>query len=245
VARQPTPEEYLGLAQHIRRKAEPLSNRAAVARRCCTSRSSTKRWLNSPPRNPSGRLLLTRYSDLSREPPSARRPNLVRYHRPAPSGWESDRRGRARAGAAPSGLSPSDAPLRGASARPGSAQRSSLAAADRTDRADGLACDRSQDSGFGVAWASPGFWSRGSLAAPETGVFDDNIWPLHFAASAINACSTDNAARSTRGSCAIPISRHAARSNIQAGSSSQRSVAPPSREQRRTVPSAFSTVSWT
>jgi hypothetical protein len=42
----------------------------------------------------------------------------------------------------------------------------------------------------------------------------------------------------------VGIGRHTARSNVQAGNSSQRFAAP-SREQRRTVPSAFSIASWT
>jgi len=54
-----------------------------------------------------------------------------------------------------------------------------------------------------------------------------------------------SAAVSTRGDAAMRIARHAARSNIHCGSSSQRRDASPSGLQRRTPPARCSITSWT
>ena len=105
----------------------------------------------------------------------------------------------------------------------------------------GLACDGYVD--FDVALVVPRFSSRASLAALETGVFDDEYWPCWLAMPLSNSRNAASAANSIRGSRVIRIGRQMARSNIQAGNSSQRSVAP-SREQRRTMLSTFAIVSW-
>ena len=135
----------------------------------------------------------------------------------------------------PASPSPPDVSLPAALAMTGPADRSPPGPAGRIDRAAGLARDRSREVDFDVASAFPRFWSQASLAAPETGVFDDNDWPFRPAASASNCLSSANAANATCGSRAIRIGRHLARSNIHAGCSSQRSLDPPSREQCRTV----------
>jgi hypothetical protein len=54
-----------------------------------------------------------------------------------------------------------------------------------------------------------------------------------------------SAAQSTRGDAAKRIARHAARSNIHGGSSSQRADASPSGLQRRILPARCSITSWT
>jgi hypothetical protein len=54
-----------------------------------------------------------------------------------------------------------------------------------------------------------------------------------------------SAAQSTRGDAAKRIARHAARSNIHCGSSSQRADASPSRLQRTILTARCSITSWT
>jgi hypothetical protein len=81
------------------------------------------------------------------------------------------------------------------------------------------------------------------LDAPECGAFDDD-------SGGFNACrrrsdSTDSASMLTKGDAVSRDgSRHLARSNIQAGTSSHRSAAEPLNVQRKTTPSALSTASW-
>jgi hypothetical protein len=81
------------------------------------------------------------------------------------------------------------------------------------------------------------------LDAPESGAFDD-------ADDAFNACwrrsvRADSAPTLTKGAVARRSSSgHAAQSNIQAGTSSQRSASDPLSVQRKTTPSAFSIDSW-
>jgi len=81
------------------------------------------------------------------------------------------------------------------------------------------------------------------LDAPECGTFDDE-------GGRFNACrrrsnSADNASMLTKGDAVSrDESRHLARSNIQAGTSSHRSAAEPLNVQRKTTPSALSTDPW-
>jgi hypothetical protein len=81
------------------------------------------------------------------------------------------------------------------------------------------------------------------MDAPECGTFDDD-------SGAFNACrrrsdSADRASTLTKGDA---VSRggwgQAARSNIQAGTSNNRSAAEPLNVQRKTTPSDLSTASW-
>jgi hypothetical protein len=81
------------------------------------------------------------------------------------------------------------------------------------------------------------------MDAPECGTFDDD-------SGGSNACrrrsdSADSASMLTKGDA---VSRcgwgQAARSNIQAGTSSHRSAAEPLNVQRKTTTSALSTASW-
>ena len=78
---------------------------------------------------------------------------------------------------------------------------------------------------------------------PENGAFEG-------ADDAVNVCwrrsvRADSAPTLTKGAVAThDPSAQAARSNIQAGTSSQRSAADPLSVQRKTTPSAFSIASW-
>ncbi len=73
---------------------------------------------------------------------------------------------------------------------------------------------------------------------------------LEGADDAVNVCwrrsaRADSAPTLTKGDVAThDTSAHAARSNIQAGTSSQRSAADPLSVQRKTTPCAFSIASW-
>src|SRR4030081_999133 len=93
-----------------------------------------------------------------------------------------------------------------------------------------------------VMGLSPILVVRG-LDAPECGAFDDD-------SGGFNACrrrsdSTDSASILTKGDAVSRDgSRHLARSNIQAGTSNNRSAAEPRNVQRKTTPSALSTASW-
>jgi hypothetical protein len=79
--------------------------------------------------------------------------------------------------------------------------------------------------------------------APECGAFDDDT-------GGFNAClrrsdSADRASMLTKGDAVSRgRSRHLARSNIQAGTSSHRAAAEPFNVQRKMAPSALSTTSW-
>src|SRR5262245_27388557 len=87
---------------------------------------------------------------------------------------------------------------------------------------------------FGVACASSRFWSRERLDTPESGAFDDA--KRLSSACRKSAASAVSAARSTWASAATRTRAQADRSNIQAGTSSQRSASEPLRLQRKTVP---------
>ena len=87
---------------------------------------------------------------------------------------------------------------------------------------------------FGVAWASPRLWSRERLDTPESGAFDDA--KRLSSACRKSAASAVSAARSTWASAATRTRAQADWSNIQAGTSSQRSASEPLRLQRKTVP---------
>src|SRR3954453_13351386 len=99
------------------------------------------------------------------------------------------------------------------------------------------------DIEFVVALCFPRFWLQASPAGLKTGEFKDNAVSRGGAPSAGNSCSPTSAANSTTGSEVIRTATHVARSNIQAGSSSHRSLAAISREQRRKILPAFSTAS--
>src|SRR3954453_7163237 len=101
------------------------------------------------------------------------------------------------------------------------------------------------DIEFVVALCFPRFWLRASPAGLKTGEFKDNAVSRGAAASASKWLSETNVANSTTGSEVIRMATHVARSNIQAGSSSQRSLAAISREQRGKILPAFSTASCT
>src|SRR6266481_7944107 len=108
------------------------------------------------------------------------------------------------------------------------------------------ACCRSSSAvllrtGRSAAVRGVGFWSRESPVAPESGVFDDA--KRSFSAYCSSAASAVSAARSTWASAATRTLAHADRSNIQAGTSSQRSASEPLRLQRKTMPSDLSIAS--
>jgi hypothetical protein len=166
--------------------------------------------------------------------------NLIRHHRLPPPGSDGNRCGRGRGGGAPSAPLPFDAFLRAALATSRPADRSSSDLAERTGRADELARDGSLDSDFGVASASPGFWSRGSLVAPKAGVFDDNVSLPRRAMLAAPITLQDRHADRVRSSSAGIWSDQTSRLVAPANALSRRhpgSSAEP--------PSAFSTASWT
>src|SRR4030081_1591398 len=93
-----------------------------------------------------------------------------------------------------------------------------------------------------VMGLSPILVVRG-LDAPECGAFDDD-------SGSFNACrrrsdSADSASMLTKGDAVSRgESRHFARSNIQAGTSTHRSAAEPLNVQRKTTPSPLSTAPW-
>jgi hypothetical protein len=92
-----------------------------------------------------------------------------------------------------------------------------------------------------VAWISPRFWSRENLLALENGVFDDAKRSFNVCCS--SAASAVSAAKSAWALAAARMLAQANRSNIQAGTSSQRSASEPLKLQRQTIPSDLSIAS--
>jgi hypothetical protein len=80
-----------------------------------------------------------------------------------------------------------------------------------------------------------------SIDARKSGAFDDATRSLNTCRN--KAASVLSAAKSTWASAATPVRTHAERSNIQAGTSSQRSVSKPLKLQRHTTPSDLSIAS--
>jgi len=84
-----------------------------------------------------------------------------------------------------------------------------------------------------MAWTSPRFWSRGRIDALKCGAFDDARGSLNTCRK--SAASALSAAKSAWASTAARTRAHAERSNIQAGTSSQRSASEPLKLQRKTM----------
>jgi hypothetical protein len=162
-----------------------------------------------------------------------------------PPGWADDRRVRGRRAGAPSVWSPSrgSPPAIVATPAPGSG---ASRPADRRDRTARRRLDGWVDGGACVAWVALRFWSQELFPAPESEAFDRGL-PHKPAPEPSNrhVFKAVRAALSTRGDTSMLIDRHAARSNIHFGNSSQCPNALPSRLQCRMPPARFSITSRT
>src|SRR6266436_141783 len=110
-------------------------------------------------------------------------------------------------------------------------RRSSSAVLPRTGRP--VVAHSGTPASFDVAWSSPRVWSRERIDTRESGAFDDV--KRSFNTCPKSATRFVSAVRSTWASATRTLAQ-ADRSNIQAGTSSQRSASEPLRLQRKTVP---------
>jgi hypothetical protein len=93
-----------------------------------------------------------------------------------------------------------------------------------------------------MTWASPRFWSREALDEPKSGAFDDA--DRSFNARSRSAESAASALKLVNGASIKDNGPgQVARSNIQAGTSSERSVSDSVNVQRKAMPSALSIAS--
>jgi hypothetical protein len=95
----------------------------------------------------------------------------------------------------------------------------------------------------GVAWTSPRFWPRERIDALKSGAFDDARRSLNTCCN--NAARVVSAVKSVRALSDSRTRAHAERSNIHAGTSSQRLISEPLKLQRNTMPSGLSIASRT
>ena len=113
----------------------------------------------------------------------------------------------------------------------------------RTGRFVAARCDAPPAASSGVAWTSPRFWSRGRIDALKSGAFGGARRSPNTCRN--SAASSVSAAKSAWALMATRTRAHAERSNIHAGTSSQRSVFEPLRLQRKTIQSDLPIASWT